>query len=56
MNDRRKPDHRSPPDQPPSVSEVTACVKEAVETRFADVWVAGEISNLTRASSGHVYF
>jgi exodeoxyribonuclease VII large subunit len=56
MNDRRKPDHRNPPDQPPSVSEVTARVKEAVETRFADVWVAGEISNLTRASSGHVYF
>ncbi len=38
-----------------SVSEVTARVKEHLETRFADVWVAGEVSNLTRASSGHVY-
>ena len=56
MSDRRMPDRRSPPDQPPSVSEVTALVKEAVETGFADVWVAGEVSNLTRASSGHVYF
>ena len=56
MSDRRMPDRRSPPDQPPSVSEVTALVKEAVETGFADVWVDGEVSNLTRASSGHVYF
>ncbi len=38
-----------------SVSEVTSRVKEQVESRFADVWVCGEISNLTRASSGHVY-
>lgn len=38
-----------------SVSEVTRRVKEQLETRFADVWVSGEISNLVRASSGHVY-
>ena len=38
-----------------SVSEVTSRVKEQIESRFADVWVCGEISNLTRASSGHVY-
>ncbi len=44
-----------PPDAVPSVSELTARVKEAVEGRFADVWVAGEVSNLVRASSGHVY-
>lgn len=37
------------------MSEVTLCVKEHLESRFADVWVAGEISNLVRASSGHVY-
>jgi exodeoxyribonuclease VII large subunit len=37
------------------VSEVTARVKDMLESRFADVWVAGEVSNLTRASSGHVY-
>ena len=37
------------------MSEVTSRVKEHLETRFADVWVTGEISNLTRASSGHMY-
>lgn len=37
------------------MSEVTLCVKEHLESRFADVWVAGEISNLVKASSGHVY-
>jgi len=37
------------------VSEVTARVKQHLETRFADVWVTGEVSNLTRASSGHIY-
>ncbi|MGB8854926.1 MAG: exodeoxyribonuclease VII large subunit [Pirellulales bacterium] len=37
------------------MAEVTARIKEQLEGRFADVWVTGEISNLTRASSGHVY-
>lgn len=37
------------------MSEVTLRVKEHLESRFADVWVAGEISNLVKASSGHVY-
>ena len=55
MQARRGSDRRSPPDDAPSVSEVTARVKEQIETRFADVWVCGEISNLTRASSGHIY-
>jgi exodeoxyribonuclease VII large subunit len=45
----------APPAEAMSVSEVTARVKEQVESRFADVWVAGEISNLVRAASGHVY-
>lgn len=51
----RVADSRSPPADAPSVAEVTARIKEQVEGRFADVWVTGEISNLTRASSGHVY-
>ncbi len=55
MKDRAHDDRRSPPDDPPSVAEVTARVKETIENRFADVWVTGEVSNLTRASSGHVY-
>jgi exodeoxyribonuclease VII large subunit len=37
------------------VSDVTAQIKDTLEGRFANVWVAGEVSNLVRASSGHVY-
>jgi exodeoxyribonuclease VII large subunit len=48
-------DRFQPPQEVMSVSEVTLRVKEHLETRFADVWVAGEISNLVKASSGHVY-
>ena len=43
------------PPEAMSVSEVTRRVKEQLESRFADVWVSGEISNLVRAASGHVY-
>lgn len=38
-----------------SVSELTQAVKDVLEDGFASVWVAGEISNLARPSSGHVY-
>ena len=51
----RVADSRSPPADAPSVAEVTSRIKEQLEGRFADIWVTGEISNLTRASSGHVY-
>jgi exodeoxyribonuclease VII large subunit len=44
------------PDDPLSVSEFTALVKDVVEGAFPNVWVSGEISQLTRASSGHLYF
>ena len=39
-----------------SVSELTDRIQGALETEFFDVWVEGEISNLKRAASGHVYF
>lgn len=55
MSARDASDRRGPPENALSVSEVTSRVKEQVESRFGDVWVCGEISNLTRASSGHVY-
>ena len=55
MATRAAADSRSPPDDAQSVSELTARVKEQLETRFADVWVTGEVSNLTRAASGHAY-
>lgn len=38
-----------------SITQLTRLLKETVETVFPAVWVAGEISNCTRASSGHVY-
>src|SRR5512136_3361701 len=31
-------------------------MKVAVEPAFQDVWVSGEVGNLRRQSSGHVYF
>jgi exodeoxyribonuclease VII large subunit len=42
--------------RPWSVSELTRALRNAVEPKFRDVWVAGEIANLRRQSSGHVYF
>jgi exodeoxyribonuclease VII large subunit len=42
--------------QPLSVSALTALVRAAVEAKFPSVWVTGEVSNFTRASSGHWYF
>lgn len=40
------------------VSNLCWMLREALESdpRFADVWVAGEISNLSRPASGHIYF
>ena len=39
-----------------SVSALTRNLKSLVEGRFAFVRVAGEISNLSRPASGHLYF
>jgi exodeoxyribonuclease VII large subunit len=42
--------------RPLSVSELTNAIRGALETRFASVWVEGEISNFKVHSSGHWYF
>ena len=42
--------------EPLTVSALTAQLRGLIEGRFASVWVAGEVSNFTRASSGHWYF
>jgi exodeoxyribonuclease VII large subunit len=42
--------------RPLSVSELTMQVRGALESRFASVWVEGEISNFKEAASGHWYF
>ena len=38
-----------------SVSELTAQIKDLLETAFPAVWVSGEISNFSRPRSGHCY-
>jgi exodeoxyribonuclease VII large subunit len=42
--------------RPLSVSELTRALRNAIEPRFRDVWVAGEVANLRRQASGHLYF
>ena len=39
-----------------SVSELNRRARQLLEGNFPLLWVSGEISNLTRAASGHVYF
>ncbi len=39
-----------------SVRELTENVRQVVEARLPYVWVRGEVTNLSRPSSGHVYF
>jgi len=42
--------------RPLSVTELTQAIRGTLESRFASVWVEGEISNFSAASSGHWYF
>ncbi len=39
-----------------TVSALTERIREQLEGEFREVWVCGEVSNLRRQSSGHVYF
>ncbi|MBN1874534.1 MAG: exodeoxyribonuclease VII large subunit [Anaerolineae bacterium] len=41
-----------------TVSEITARIRTLLEREpaFQNVWVTGEVSNFSRASSGHIYF
>jgi exodeoxyribonuclease VII large subunit len=39
-----------------SVAELTERLKGVLEGAFPSVWVAGEVSNFSRPSSGHCYF
>jgi exodeoxyribonuclease VII large subunit len=39
-----------------SVSELTKKVKRQIEEGVGQIWVEGEITNLRRQSSGHIYF
>ncbi len=42
--------------RPLSVAELTSGIKNVLENAFPSVWVVGEISDLARPRSGHVYF
>jgi len=39
-----------------TVSELNRAARELLEAAFGEVWVQGEITDLTRAPSGHLYF
>jgi exodeoxyribonuclease VII large subunit len=39
-----------------SVTELTAALREVLETTFPEVWVEGELSNARVWTTGHVYF
>jgi exodeoxyribonuclease VII large subunit len=39
-----------------SVSELNTLAKDVLAERFSKVWVAGEVSDLSRPASGHLYF
>jgi exodeoxyribonuclease VII large subunit len=39
-----------------SISELNRSARQSLEREFPLLWVAGEVSNLTRAASGHFYF
>ena len=45
-----------PSQQVLTVSELTQQIKEQLENEFPAVWVSGELSDLARPRSGHVYF
>jgi exodeoxyribonuclease VII large subunit len=39
-----------------TVSQLTAGIRDVLESTFDQVWVEGEVSNLRRPPSGHLYF
>ncbi|HEV3271257.1 MAG TPA: exodeoxyribonuclease VII large subunit [Candidatus Methylacidiphilales bacterium] len=41
---------------PISVTNLTATIRELLETGLGEIWVAGEISNFRAPGSGHLYF
>lgn len=47
---------QSPASQAISVSELNRRAKALLEDGIARIWVEGEVSNLSKPSSGHVYF
>ena len=46
----------TPPRKIFSVTAITREIKASLEDAFGEVWIEGEISNLRRPGSGHLYF
>lgn len=46
----------APDDAVLSVTELTEGLNDLVETHYNDVWIEGELTDFTRAASGHCYF
>ncbi len=47
---------RMDPNAPVTVSELNRMARQALEQRLPLLWIIGEVSNLVRAASGHLYF
>ena len=56
IGEGRDPGPRGAPPPVLTVSMLVGAVRRALEREIGLVWVAGEISNFTRAASGHCYF
>jgi exodeoxyribonuclease VII large subunit len=41
---------------PITITDLTATIRDLLETSLGEIWVAGEISNLRSPGSGHLYF
>ena len=54
--DSKHKNRASAPKNVYTVSELNRRIKKRLETDFPLVWIAGEISNLKRPPSGHLYF
>lgn len=54
--DAAPPDEAAAPEAILSVRALTERLRRTLETRYPFVWVRGEVSNLSRPASGHVYF
>ncbi len=53
-NESSKKEPPAPP-KPLTVSQLNEQIKQALDRFFSHVWLEGEISELSRATSGHVY-
>jgi exodeoxyribonuclease VII large subunit len=56
MQDDFPPRSVAPASAAVTVSELLRSVRDVLERRFPLLWVRGELSNLSRAPSGHCYF